>query len=87
MCGGFGRFLKAASSALAFEVQSGFEDGHAGAYERACDVKAILGKELIKIIPGNAARNFCIVPADEIGVAVAEGGKAAVDFPGRPQPR
>ena len=62
----------ARTGGLWHEPQPGLQHGDAGALgadQRAGDVEAVLGQQLVEIVAGDAARNFRIARADQVGVA------------------
>ncbi len=54
--------------------------GAFGADQRAGDVEAVLGQQLVEVVAGDAARNARKFFADEVGVAVAQAGQAGIDL-------
>ncbi len=65
------------------EVEGGGDDGGAGALradQRAGDVEAVFGEQLVEVVAGDAAGNAGEFFADKLGVSVAQAGEAGVDF-------
>ena len=46
----------------------------------AGDVEAVLRKQIVEVVAGNAARNFWIALANEAGVCIAKASQGGVDF-------
>ena len=69
---------------LGMRSQRGFEDGDAGAFaadQRAGDVEAVFGQELVEVVAGDAARE-CRGNSrgSRVGVACRGCAQAGVDF-------
>ena len=54
------------------------------AHQGARNVKAVLGKQIVEVVAGDAARNAREFLPDQVGVAVAQAGQAGIDLPFAP---
>ena len=65
------------------QADFGCEDQSTGRFranQTASDMKAVFGQQFIEAIPGDAARNLRISPANQVRIFVAKSAKAGVDF-------
>ena len=69
------------------EPHGGLEHDDAGALgadERAGDVEAVLGQQLVEVVARHAPRDLGEAAADRVGVAVAQVAQARVDLAAAP---